>query len=473
MRPGVATGLALAVLLASGCAVGPDYRRPEAARPAAFREAWQPAAPADELPRGPWWQAYGDPTLDDLEAAAERSNQTLAAAEAQYRAALAAVGGSRAALFPSIAVTASSTRSATGSGTGGTINGISTPLSSRASTYTLDRASATADWEIDLWGRLRRDLEVSRSTSQASAADLAAARLSVAATLAQDYVQLRALDLERDLLARTTAAYRRSLEITSNRYAAGVAPRTDVTQAQSQLASAEGQAADLGVQRATLEHAVATLSGHAASEFTLPVAAALPQFPPVPLLLPATLLERRPDVAAAERRVAAANAAIGVARGAYFPALALSATGGYQGPDWRNLISLPTRFWSLGPQLAETLFDAGPRHAHNLTARANYDAAVANYRQTVLTALEDTEDALAALRGLGEEEEAAARSAAAAGETLRATENQYRAGTVSYLNVVIAESTSLGADVSLINVRSRRLIAHIDLLKAMGGLPAP
>ncbi len=457
-------------LLLAACAVGPDYRRPDAPAPATFKEAWQPAAPGDQLPRGPWWQAYDDAGLDELEAAAVRSNQTIVAADAQYRSALAAVGGARSAMFPTIAVAAGTVRSSSSTGSV-SINGG--PVTPGGATYTTDRLTGSLSWELDLWGRLRRELEVSRTAAEASAGDLAAAQLSVTATLAQDYVQLRAIDMQRALSARTIAAYRRSLEITRNRYAAGVAPRTDVTQAESQLAGAEAQDADLAVQRASLEHAIATLSGRSASEFTLLPAASLPRLPPVPAVLPATLLERRPDVAAAERRVASANAAIGVARGAWFPALTLSGTGGYQAPAWEHLVSLPNRFWSLGPTLAETLFDAGARSAQSAVAQADYDRAVATYRQTVLTALADAEDALAALHGLEDEEAAQSRAAMAARETLRATENQYRAGTVSYLNIVVAQSISFSADQNLINVQSRRLLAHIGLLKATGGSPGP
>ena len=461
------------LLVLSSCAVGPDYRRPSTPEPAAFKEAWLPATPGDQLPRGPWWHAYGDATLDELESAAERSNQTLIAADAQYRSALASVGGVRAALFPTIAVSAGTTRNSNASGSALAGVGVGSGATTGSPTYTVDRLTGSVSWELDLWGRLRRSLEVSRTAAEASAGDLAAAQLSVASTLAQDYVQLRSLDRQRSLFASTITAYRRSLEITRNRYAAGVAPRTDVTQAESQLAGAEAQDADLAVQRSALEHAIATLTGRAASEFSLGSAAALPQLPPVPAVLPATLLQRRPDVAAAERRVASANAAIGVARGAWFPSLSLSGSGGFEGSAWQHLVTLPNRFWSLGPTLAETLFDAGARSAQSASARAAYDGAVANYRQSVLTALADAEDSLAALHGLADEEAADDRAAVAARETLRATENQYRAGTVSYLNVVIAQSTSFAAERSLIDVQSRRLLAHIGLLKAMGGTPNP
>lgn len=453
----------------AACAVGPNYHRPAAAAPVAFKEAWLPAQPGDDLPRGAWWKSYGDPVLDDLEASAEHANQNIAQAEASYRAALAAVTGSRATLFPTITANASSTRSYNGTGLAGSV--ASGATTTTGVTTKQDRVSVTAGWEIDLWGRLRRQLEASKSSAKASSNDLAAARLSIAANLAADYVQLRALDVRRDNLARTNVGYRRSLEITQNRYKAGVAASTDVTQAEATLAQAEAQDLDLTVQRATLEHAIATLAGKAPEDLSIAAGTTLPALPPVPPVMPATLLQRRPDVAAAERRVQAASAQIGVARAAYFPDLSLGGTDGYQKASWTNIFNAPQRFWSVGPALAATLFDGGAHYAQNKAAEANYDSAVAGYRQAVLTALQDAEDALASLHGLEAEEAAATRASVAANKTLRATENQYRAGTVSYLNVVIAESTSLSADTTLIGVKSRRLLAHIALLKAMGGEP--
>jgi NodT family efflux transporter outer membrane factor (OMF) lipoprotein len=471
--------LSLAVTaLVAGCAVGPNYHRPSAPQPAAFKEAWQPAQPGDDLPRGPWWQAYNDAVLDEFEASAEHSNQTIAQSEAAYRAALAGVIGARAALFPTITANASSTKSYNGSGafnagTTGTGTGTGATTNLAGSTSKVDRVSVTANWELDLWGGIRRQLEASKSSAQASSNDLAAVRLSIAAMLATSYVQLRALDVQRDNLARTVVGYKRSLEITQNRYKAGVAASTDVTQAEATLAQAETQDWDLTVQRATLEHAIATLAGKTPEEVSIAPVTALPTLPAVPPVLPATQLQRRPDVAAAERRVQAANAQIGVARAAYFPTLSLGATDGYQRSQWSDIISAPYRFWSVGPALAATLFDGGAHYAQNKTAEANYDSAVAVYRQAVLQALQDAEDALASLRGLADEEASAQRAAVAARDTLRATENQYRAGTVSYLNVVIAESTSLSTDTTLIGVQSRRLLAHVALLKAMGGEPKP
>jgi NodT family efflux transporter outer membrane factor (OMF) lipoprotein len=456
------------VLLVTSCAVGPDYRRPEAAHPAVFKEAWLAAEPADDLPRGEWWRIYGDEVLDDLVSSADRSNQTIRQAEAAYRVATATVATSRASLLPTIGVTASSTRSATGTGITGETGTVGATLGS-ARPVTTEKAATSASWEIDLWGQLRRQLESSRSNAEASARDLESARLSIAATVVKDYVQLRALDSQHGLFDGTVIAYRRSLEITRNRYNAGVAASTDVTQAEAQLATAEAQLADTDLQRATLEHAIAVLVGKPPEALSIDPRPTLPRLPAVPSVVPATLLQRRPDVAAAERRVQAANATIGVAHGAFFPALSLSATNAYQGSRWANLFDAPNRLWSLGPSLAGTLFNGGARLAQNAIANANYDSAVASYRQTVLAALQSADDALVSLRRLEQEEEADTRAAMAAHETLRATENQYRAGTVSYLNVVIAESTALSADNNLINVQSRRLLAHASLIAAMGG----
>ena len=456
---------AVIAVVAASCAVGPKYRKPDAPVPVAFKELWQAAVPSDATPRGAWWQSYGDDVLNSLESAAETANQSIRQADAHYRAALALVGESRATLFPQLGVAVSATRS---SGGNGNATSSSTPVTA-ATVANSRRISATASWEVDLWGKLRRQLEESRSNAEASAGDLASARLSVEATLAADYMKLRALDSQLALLTATLTEYRRSLEITRNRYAAGVAASTDVTQAESQLASGEAQLAAQSLQRATLEHAIAILAGKTPEELTLSPAPNMPAMPALPSALPATLLQRRPDVAAAERRVAAANAAIGVARSAYFPDLTLSATGGYQNSAWQNIFSAPNRFWSVGPALAATVFDAGARPAQNAAARANYAAAVASYRQTVLGALQSADDALASLHYLADEQAAAERASAAAHKTLTATQNQYKAGTVSYLNVVIAESTSLAEDNNLIAARSSRLQAHVSLIEALGG----
>ncbi len=464
--------VALYLGLLAGCAVGPNYHRPEVGLPAVFKETWLPAEPADVLPRGPWWTMYDDPVLSDLVNAADTANQTIRQAEAAYRVAVAVVGTSRAVLLPTVGVSASSGRSSTGAAAAN-LAIPTVPVSAKTRVVTSDKALGSASWELDLWGQLRRQLEASRSNAEASASDLAAARLSIAATVVKNYVQLRALDVQQELLSSTVTAYQRSLDITKNRYNAGVAANTDVTQAEVQLATAQAQLTDSHLQRATLEHAIAVLTGRPPEGLTITPRATLPVLPQVPKELSTALLQRRPDVAAAERRVQAANAQIGVAHGAFFPSLSLTASSGYQGSQWANLFNAPNKLWSFGPSLAGTLFNGGARLSQNAIANANHDSAVAAYRQTVLVALQSVDDALSALNDLALEESADTRAASAAHETLRATENQYRAGTVSYLNVVIAQSTALSADNNLINVQSRRLQAHAALLTAMGGNPNP
>jgi NodT family efflux transporter outer membrane factor (OMF) lipoprotein len=329
--------------------------------------------------------------------------------------------------------------------------------------------AANADWELDLWGRVRRSVESNAVGAQASAADLESARLSAQAQLAQTYFQLRASDTDKRLLDDTVAALERSLQLTQNRYTAGVAAKVDVIQAQTQLRTTQAQAIDLGVQRAQLEHAIALLVGKAPSELSISAGAlgALP--PPAPVGLPSALLERRPDVAAAERRVAAANAQIGVAKAAYFPSLTLSASGGYQSTSLADWLTAPSRFWSIGPALAATLFDGGLRRSQTEEAIANYDATVAEYRQTVLTGLQEVEDNVAALRILEQESAVQREALDAARQSLELTLNQYKAGTVSYLNVVTAQTTALASERTAVDILGRRLVASVLLVRALGG----
>ena len=409
--------IALAVIAAAalgGCTVGPDYRRPEIDVPAAYKEAgaWKPAQPADGAERGAWWKAFGDPQLDALEARIEIGNQNLRLAEAQYRQARALVQQARAGLFPSLSGSVSVTRSRT-------------PATGSASTSHV--LSLDASWEADLWGRVRREVEANVAGAEASAADLANARLSAQAELASDYFQLRVLDVQRQLFDDTVAAYDKSLALTRNRYAVGVAGKADVVQAEAQLTSTRAQAIDLGVARAQLEHAIAILLGKAPAEFSLPRASVALGTRDIPPGMPSQLLERRPDIAAAERRVAAANAQIGVAKAAFFPDLTLSASGGFQSPSVANWISAPSRFWAVGPTLAQSIFDAGLRNALSAQAVAVYDASVAAYRQTVLGAFQEVEDNLAALRILGEEARVQEDAVRAARESVTLTTNQYKA----------------------------------------------
>jgi NodT family efflux transporter outer membrane factor (OMF) lipoprotein len=455
----------LIFLLLAGCSVGPDYVRPPVETPAAYKEAgdWKPAEPRDAQTRGKWWSMFGDARLDGLMAQVDVSNQTIAAAEAQLRQASALVAQSRAAWWPTLTGTLQKTESQP-SATTGPIIGATT---NRRIIYSMP---LSLSWEADLWGKVRRAVESGESSEQASASDLINARLSVQAELAQNYFQLRALDAQRQLLEATVAAYAKTLELTKNRYTVGVVSRADVAQAETQLHSTRAQTLDLGLQRAQLEHAIAVLLGKPASGFALAAAPLEAAPPPVPAAgLPAELLERRPDIAAAERRVAAANAQIGVAKAAFFPAATLSATYGYQSATTARWFTAPSNFWSLGPALALTLFDGGRRAAVSDQAVAAYDQSVATYRGTVLTAFKEVEDNLAALRVL--EEEAAVQAAAvkAAEQSLEYTLNQYKAGLITYLQVVQAQTAALSNQRAALDVLSRRIAASVLLVKALGG----
>lgn len=369
--------LALATVIAA-CTVGPEYKRPEIAAPAEYREAkdWKVAEPRDGVPRGKWWMIFGDPLLNDLADKVEVSNQTLRVAEAQYRRAQALVQAARAGLYPTVTAGASVDRSSSGS-----TSTSSSSAGRRVSTnYDL---SANASWEIDLWGRVRKSVESSEAEARATAADLESVRLSLQSELVINYLQLRVLDTQRQLLDETAAAFDKSLQLTRNRYDAGLAGKVDLVQAEAQLKSTQAQAIDIGVQRAQFEHAIAVLLGKPPAEFTLPSAPINVALPVIPTGLPSELLERRPDVAAAERRVASANAQIGVAQAAFFPSLELSAAAGFQSSSFARWLTAPARFWSLGPALAQTLFDAGLRRSLSDQAIASYDANVATYRQKI------------------------------------------------------------------------------------------
>lgn len=450
---------ALALLLGA-CAAGPDYVRPPAAVPAGYRAmaGWTIATPQDGVPRGAWWTVFGDPVLDDLQQRIETGSPTLAAAEARYRQARALAQGARASLFPLVTADLGAGR-AQPARTGTVSRGPT-------STYT---TGADALWEPDVWGRVRRLVEANVATAQATAADLEAVRLALHAELALNYFQLRAVEAQQQLYADTVRAFETSLRLTENRYAAGVVARADVVQALTQLKTTQAQALELGVQRAQLEHAIAVLVGMAPAALSLPPALLVRRVPVTPPGLPSTLLERRPDVAGAERRIAAANARIGVAQAAFFPALTLSAGAGFQSTQFAGWLDAPARVWSLGATLAQTVFDAGARSAVSAQAVAAYDAEVADYRQTVLTALREVEDHLVALRIL---EDAAAVQNDAVGAARLAVElalNQYRAGTVSYLNVVTAQATALTNERAAVDLHNRRLAAAVLLVRALGG----
>jgi NodT family efflux transporter outer membrane factor (OMF) lipoprotein len=457
-------GLCTCALLA-GCVVGPNYSRPQAAAPATYKEmeGWKSATPRDDELRGNWWEAYGDPVLNSLVAQVSLSNQTLAQAEAQFRQARALVAQARAAYFPVVDVSASATRSKSSSGS------TSASIASPRAPVNVFRIGPAASWEPDLWGSVRRSVESNVASAQASAADIESSRLSLQAELAQDYFALRALDADREVLETTVKAFEDSLKLTQNRYNAGVVARLDVVQAEAQLRSAQAQLIDVGVSRAQFEHAIAVLMGEPPADFTLARAPLVTDVPAIPVGLPSELLERRPDIAAAERRVAAANAQIGVAQAAFFPTLSLSASGGYQSNIISQLFNTPARFWSLGATLAQTVFDAGLRRARTDQAIAQYDATAAAYRQTVLAGFQEVEDNLAALRILDEEQVVQAQALAAARLTVELTLNQYKAGIVSYLNVIVVQAAALTAERNAIDLRNRRFAASVLLIRALGG----
>ena len=451
-------------LLLYACAVGPDYVRPDVETPATYKElpvSWKPARPSDEAKRGRWWEAFGDPQLTALVAQVDISNQNVRAAEARFRQAQALVASSRAALFPTLDANASIVKSRSPSGAlGGTTAGR---------IVTNRSASLAAGWEADVWGRVRRGVESSAAGAQASAADLESARLSAQAELATNYLQLRVLDVQKELLDDSIAAFQKSFDLTKNRYAAGVAGKVDVAQAETQLRSTQAQAVDTGIQRAQLEHAIALLIGKAPSNFSLPPAPLRVTMPGIPAALPSELLERRSDIAAAERRVAAANAQIGVAQSAFFPSLTLSGTLGSRASDPASWFTTASRFWSIGPAIAQSIFDAGLRRAQSDQAIAAYDATVADYRQTVLSSFREVEDNLAALRILEEEARIQDEAVRAARESVTLTTNQYKAGTVSFLNVAVVQTSQLGNERTAVGLLGQRLSAAIALIKALGG----
>jgi NodT family efflux transporter outer membrane factor (OMF) lipoprotein len=458
----LATSFTSITLLLTACTVGPDYVRPQAPTSAGYKEAegWKVAQPQDNIARGKWWEMYGDFELNALEAQVQIANLNVAQAEAAYRQARAVAQQARAAYFPTLAIGASVTRTRQSNNVGRVVS---------QSTFTDYQLPIDLTWELDLWGRVRRNVESQQANAQASAADYENIQLSAQAELAQDYFLLRALDTQKQLLDASAAAYDKSLQLTKNRYSGGVASRADVAQAETQLRTTQAQAIDVTVQRAQLEHAIAILIGKPPSEFSLPPAtlAALP--PAVPTGVPSTLLERRPDIASAERRVAAANAQIGVAIAAYYPTVTLGASFGFESVDASKWLQFPSRFWSIGPSVSQTVFDAGLRRAQTAEARAVYDQNVAVYRQTVLTSFREVEDNIAALRILEHEAQVQADAVKAAEESVSLTTNQYKAGIVSYLNVVVAQTAALSNEQTAVNIQNRRLAASVLLIKALGG----
>ncbi|KAA8999052.1 efflux transporter outer membrane subunit [Affinibrenneria salicis] len=455
------TPLFLALLL-SGCAVGPDYQRPAASVPLQYKEArgWRPVAPQDQISKGEWWTVYRDATLSSLLEQVSISNQNVAQYEAQYRQAKALAAGSRADLFPTVGASGSGTRS----GSRASSNGASQRTTSNSFS-----AEASASWELDLWGKLRRTLEENKASAQASQAELANITLSAQSELAQDYFQLRIMDQKIALYQQSVQTYERYVQVISNKYQAGSESRGTLAQAQLQLESARASALDYVWQRAQLEHAIALLIGKTPAEFSLAAAPLSATLPAIPDAIPSHLLQRRPDIAYAERNVAAANAAVGVAIAGYYPDLTLSASGGFTSSALHNLLSLPNRVWSLGPELSGTLLDFGATSAQVEQARASYDASVASYRQAVLEGFTEVENYLVELNTLREELAAQQRATDAASDSARVTRNQYEAGMIDYLDVATTENTSLSQQQSLLSLQSTQWVASVELIVALGG----
>ncbi len=460
-----------ALLTLAACTVGPDYQRPAAPVPARYKEAaagWAMAQPVDAMVRGAWWSIYNDPVLDRLERRIDISNQNLKAAEAAYRQAEWLVAQARAGFFPTGTVNASGQR-ALGSGSGSSASSIGGGGGGSGKIVDFFSVSAAASWTPDLWGQIRRMVESQMASAQASAGDLANARLSAQGQLATDYLQLRVADELKRLLDASAVAFAESLRITKNQYAAGIAAQSDVSQAEAQLQSTQAQAIAVGVTRAQFEHAIAVLIGVPPAELSIAPTAVAAAVPAIPDGVPSALLERRPDIAAAERIMAAANAQIGVAEAAFFPTVTLSADAGEAAISLAKLVSASGRFWSFGGNVVETVFDAGARNAAVQQARAVYDQDVADYRQTVLSAFQQVEDQLAALRILAQQAVAQDAAVAAAREAERVLNNQYLAGTVAYTSVVVAQQTALSDAQTALNIRQSRLVASAALIQALGG----
>ncbi|MGH8381950.1 efflux transporter outer membrane subunit [Pseudomonas sp.] len=460
----LASSLCLAML--SACTLSPDYQRPQAPAPVAFKHAagWTQANPSDALARGAWWELYGDAQLNGLVEQLNAGNQTVAQYAAQYRQAQALVRSARGALFPSLDLSAGKTRSS--QGTGSSSSSLSNNSSGIRNTYS---TSLGVSWEADLWGKLRDGLAANQASAEASLADMAAIRLSLQSELVQNYLQLRVMDEQKRLLEATVLAYQRSLTMTENQYRAGVSGKDAVAQAQTQLKSTQADMIDLVWQRAQLENAIAVLLGKAPADFALADSKDIPALPQVPVALPSQLLERRPDIAAAERNVMSANASIGVARAAYFPDLTLSMSGGYSSSSFSDWISLPNRFWSVGPQLAMTLFDGGQRSAEVERSEAVYDQTVAQYRQAVLDGFKEVENYLVQLNVYEDEARVRSEALESARESLRLTSNQYKAGLIAYLDVVNVQTTALSNERSVLTLLQGRLVVSVQLIAALGG----
>jgi NodT family efflux transporter outer membrane factor (OMF) lipoprotein len=466
---------AVSVLLLGGCMVGPRYQRSSAPVPPAYKESspaayketngWKPAQPSDQTLRGKWWEIYNDPALNALEEQINISNQNVLSYEAQFREARDVVRAARASLFPTVAVAPAITNSSSSGNLYGS-NSQLKGLTSRRTTYNLP---FDFTYQADIWGGIRRTVSADVATAQATAAQLENARLSYQATLAQDYFELHGADSEAELLSTNVQSYKEYLQLTQNRFDAGVASDADVAQAETQLNTTRAQLIDYGVARAQYEHAIAILIGKPPSELSIPALTLKTPPPSIPVALPATLLERRPDIATAERHMAAANEQIGIATAAYYPTVTLGASGGFESSMITQWFAWPSRMWSVGPQMAETLFDAGRRRAEVASARDAYDATVANYRQTVLTAFQQVEDSLSALRILASEAQVQDEAVKSAVRSLNVSTEQYKAGTVDYLQVITTQSIALQDQRTAVDLLTRRLTSSVLLIEALGG----
>jgi len=453
------------LLCATACMVGPNYHRPSAPATPQFKEAagWQPARPIDQQIRGSWWQIYSDPELNSLEKQVAVSNQSLKVTLSQYTEARAMVQYQRAEYFPFLSASTGATRQRGSENRATFFNGV-VPNQYNDFSLPLD-----VNWEPDIWGRVRRTVRAARETAQASAAEVVNVKLSLQAELALDYFQMRGLDEQKAILDRTVAAYRKSLHLNLQLFHAGLASQLEVEQARTQLEAAIAQDQDLGVARAQDEHAIAVLTGHPPATLTIPPRTAPYTPPAVPPGLPSQLLERRPDVAAAERQMAAANEQIGIARSAYYPNFSLSGSGGFESGSLGNWFTGPSSFWSVGLSAADTLLDWGQRHAVNTEAEANYNGTVANYRQTVLTAYQEVEDNLAALRILEREARTEGRTVASAERQEAIAMRLYQQGLDPYINVIQAQTVVLSSEVTAAGIQTRRMTATVLLIKALGG----
>jgi NodT family efflux transporter outer membrane factor (OMF) lipoprotein len=470
-----AGGAALAAIALGGCMVGPDYVRPSAPTTPAFKETegWKVAEPRDHLPRGAWWEIFGDPDLNALQAQLDPANQNLRIAEARLRQARAAIRFNRAALFPTLSA---------GVGLSSVRQSGNQPFASQSTNPGSSGdliASIDLSYEVDLWGRIRRTVAAARHEATATAADLETARLSLHAELAMDYFELRAVDAQKQLLDETVKAFEAALRLTTTRFQGGAAPKSDVAQAQTQLDTTRAQATDVTVQRAQLEHAIAILLGRPPADFSLPPRPLDTRPPDIPVGLPSQLLERRPDIAAAERRVAEANEQIGIAKAAYYPALVLNASVGFEGSTFGNLLNASSLLWSVGASITQTIFDGGRRRATSDSVRAAYDATVASYRQTTLTAFQQVEDNVAALRILEQEARQQRQAVESAQQSLQIFTIRYRGGVDNYLQVITAQTVTLTNQRTEIDILGRRMAASVLLVKALGGgwdvaeLPTP